>query len=277
MFGHCPVETVDIDPESDPTICMNILNWTSEDSSKLTKKYAGRRPILCASPPCEEYSQAKTVGERDLATADQNVDKIREIAEQLDPVFIMVENPDTGLLPGRPVIAFMPHRYVVDYCQYGMLYTKPTSIWTSHPLPSFEPRKCPHDKQCQGCMYDTSSGRWRHVDRVNLNRLEDKIRVPSQLIVCIVRAAMDHIVESIGSSAKKRRRDSREERTQANCEVNYILDGRKDENGRLFVHVSWKGYDSTTWEPVENLSAPLETYDFFSANIRKKVYGLAIT
>ena len=54
--------------------------------------------FIWASPPCTEYSKAKTTGTRNLSSANQIVEKTLEIIEYLDPVHFVIENPRTGLL-----------------------------------------------------------------------------------------------------------------------------------------------------------------------------------
>ena len=54
-----------------------------------------------------------------------------------------MENPESGLLKGREVVAGLPFR-VVDYCKYGKPYRKRTAIWTNT---EWEPEQplCKHD------------------------------------------------------------------------------------------------------------------------------------
>ena len=144
FFGNCPVETVDYDPNSAATIVMDVTTWKDEvHGAALRDKYAGRRPVIFASPPCEEYSISKTRSDRNFYRADRCVDMVRQIAFDLDAAFVFVENPSTGLLPGRPVIeSWTAESIEVCYCQYGFLYEKPTRIWVSAPLTDMQPKKC---------------------------------------------------------------------------------------------------------------------------------------
>jgi hypothetical protein len=54
-----------------------------------------------------------------------------------------MENPESGLLKGRAVVAGLPFQ-IVDYCKYGKPYRKRTAIWTNT---DWEPRQplCKHD------------------------------------------------------------------------------------------------------------------------------------
>jgi hypothetical protein len=53
--------------------------------------------VLWLSPPCEEYSRAKTTGERDLKTADEIAKACLRLIDTLKPKYWVLENP-TGLL-----------------------------------------------------------------------------------------------------------------------------------------------------------------------------------
>jgi site-specific DNA-cytosine methylase len=86
--------------------------------------------LIWASPPCTEYSVAKTVGKRRLDEANAVVQRTMEIIEYFDPTYWLLENPQTGLLKSQ---ACMANRPVVDldYCKYGMPYRKRTRLWNN--------------------------------------------------------------------------------------------------------------------------------------------------
>ena len=72
--------------------------------------------VIWASAPCTEYSVAKTIGVRDLDTADAIVMRTLEIINYLSPRYYIIENPQTGMLKNRPFMQSLP--YVdVDYCK----------------------------------------------------------------------------------------------------------------------------------------------------------------
>ena len=59
--------------------------------------------VLLGSPPCTAYSRANTTGQRDLEVADELVAVVQLLLETLECVVCVMENPATGLLPGREV------------------------------------------------------------------------------------------------------------------------------------------------------------------------------
>ena len=59
---------VDLDRNAKPTICMGVLDWKSEGWE------VGDFDVIWASPPCTQYSCARTRGPpRDLEGADKIV------------------------------------------------------------------------------------------------------------------------------------------------------------------------------------------------------------
>jgi hypothetical protein len=131
------VFSVDIDAAAKPTLVANVLDLQL-DALPL------RIDCIWASPPCTHYSRARTKAKtpRDLEGSDTIVQKVLDIVEWYGVPWFM-ENPESGLLKGREVVAGLPMR-VVDYCKYGKPYRKRTAIWTNT---DWKPRQplCKHD------------------------------------------------------------------------------------------------------------------------------------
>ena len=133
------VFSVDIDAAAKPTLVANVLDLQLD-------ALPPRVDCIWASPPCTHYSRARTKAKtpRDLDGSDALVQKVLDIIRHCPgaPIWFM-ENPESGLLKGREVVAGLPMR-VVDYCKYGKPYRKRTAIWTNT---DWKPRQplCKHD------------------------------------------------------------------------------------------------------------------------------------
>ena len=97
----------------------------------------GAFDVVWASPPCTEYSRAKTVGVRKIDASNAIVQRTFDIIQYFQPRFYIVENPQTGLLKEQ---AIMRGRFFkdIDYCKYGMPYRKRTRLWNN--VTHWEPR-----------------------------------------------------------------------------------------------------------------------------------------
>ena len=68
------VISVDNNEEFQPTHLQDVLTW------KYGETYAaGWFDVIFASPPCDHFTRARTIGTRDLELADQLVQKTLEI------------------------------------------------------------------------------------------------------------------------------------------------------------------------------------------------------
>ena len=96
--------------------------------------HPGHFDVIWASPPCTEYSIARTTARtpRDFDLADRLVQKAIDAIIYLRPTVWWIENPATGLLRTRPVVEGLPYM-LVDYCMYGAPYRKRTCLWTNVP------------------------------------------------------------------------------------------------------------------------------------------------
>ena len=120
-----------------PTIWTDILRW------QYRKWFSpGHFYHIVASPPCEEYSQAKTTKERNLAYADKCVCTTLEIVRYFRPPIWWMENLRQGLLRHHPFMNGVPY-CDVDYCQFSDWgYKKPTRIWGNAHIGGLPPNLC---------------------------------------------------------------------------------------------------------------------------------------
>ena len=125
-MGH-KVTTLDWDSKFGAEICMDILDI---DLNEIDVLFGEHFDVVWASPPCTEYSRAKSQGKRDINYANSVVLKTIEIINKLKPKFWIIENPETGLLKNQDFMKEIPFTDV-SYCKYGLPYKKQTRLWNN--------------------------------------------------------------------------------------------------------------------------------------------------
>ena len=97
-------EVVSVDIEGNPTHKVDIFDW---DYTVYPQKYFD---IVWASPPCVQYSMARTKAKlpRDLEGADRLVQRALNLIDYFAPRFWFIENPWTSLLRKRDVSSHLP-------------------------------------------------------------------------------------------------------------------------------------------------------------------------
>jgi hypothetical protein len=120
------VTSLDIDPKSEATLITDFMLWKYWEIPK------GHFDAIWASPVCTMYSCARTTGKtpRDLEGSDRMVQRVLDCISYFEPTVWAFENPQTGLLKDRAVVAGVPYKDI-SYCMYGYPYRKPTRIWTN--------------------------------------------------------------------------------------------------------------------------------------------------
>jgi hypothetical protein len=120
------VVSLDINPKSGADITADILSWNYKVFEK------GHFDAVWGSPVCTHFSRARTTAKspRNLEWADSLVAKTIEIIDYFQPKVWGFENPQTGLLKDREVVAGIPWKDC-SYCSYGYFYRKYTRIWTN--------------------------------------------------------------------------------------------------------------------------------------------------
>lgn len=153
LYPNCEIVTVDNDPSFHPTHCVDIENWAdgSHSINNYTQYSKGEFDMIWASPPCTEYSMAKTTCARDLEGADARVRATLSIIENLEPAYWFIENPTSGNPIGlkyREVMKHLePYAHDVTYCHYGRKFRKPTTIWTN--TPNLQLKRCSAKTPCR--------------------------------------------------------------------------------------------------------------------------------
>ena len=117
-------EVVCLDRDMEADIKCDIMDWD------YTVYEPGFFDVIWASPPCTEYSIAKTCGVRNIELANMIVQRTLDIIGYFCPVFYIIENPQTGLLKNQDLLREFCFDDV-DYCKYGMPYRKRTRMWNN--------------------------------------------------------------------------------------------------------------------------------------------------
>lgn len=180
---NAQVVSIDIHPAYNPTTCVDILKW----NYKVYKP--GHFKLIWASPPCTEYSLAKTVGERNLKLADAIVKRTLQIIKYLKPKFWFIENP-LGMLYKRNFMKnFENSLNVCSYCKYGLAYRKPTHIWSNA---SLHLKHCTKDTPCSvrrrtGC-HSTTAQHGSHNDQSGSKTGQAVYGIPRPLVLSILKS-----------------------------------------------------------------------------------------
>ena len=173
-------EVISVDILYPATFRCDILKWDY-------KKYPpGYFDVIWASPPCTEFSYAKTIGERDINGALKLVKRALKIINYFKPRSYAIENP-VGYLRHMNLMRKRIDRKTISYCKYGYSYRKNTDIWTNS---SFEPLKCEGQHVCAYKKkfgfhkYTVQSGPHidSHTTQKSIKKIEDRYRIPPRLL-----------------------------------------------------------------------------------------------
>ncbi|KAK3282054.1 hypothetical protein CYMTET_10182 [Cymbomonas tetramitiformis] len=146
-FPSASVVTLDNDPRWQPDHLASMEDWDP------TQYPPGFFDVIWASPPCTQYSQARTTGgPPDLEGADTSVKCTLNAIEHLKPKHWFLENPE-GRCPNALRLRELPQPLFYTYCKYGERYRKPTCIWTNSP-PSTPLLECTSRTPC-ACKWAT--------------------------------------------------------------------------------------------------------------------------
>ena len=187
VFKDHDWEVVSLDRDLPAYINCDVLDWDYQNAYP-----PNHFDFIWASPPCTEYSAAKTVGVRKLEESNGLVQRTLDIIDYFQPAsgWIM-ENPQTGLLKHQDCVRDLPYNDL-DYCKYGMPYRKRTRLWNT--LPNFTPRPlCKRD--CESIQDDgrhkevaqRGGRKYKNGERETIrHRQTDLYRVPRELVEEII-------------------------------------------------------------------------------------------
>ena len=141
---------ISLDRDMEAEIQIDIIKWDYTDLPR------GMFNVIWASPPCTEYSRAKSIGIRDIAGSNKVVKRTIEIIEYILVLSIgFIENPQTGLLKYQDFMIWIPYKDI-DYCKYGMPYEKGTRLWNN--IGGWQPKPL-----CKRDCNSMNEGRTRHM------------------------------------------------------------------------------------------------------------------
>ena len=165
--------SVDMEKKFNPTHLCNIMDF---DYKQYPKDYFD---IVWSSPPCTEYSKAKSRGIRDIDGANKIVIRTIEIINYFNCEYWFIENPQTGKLKDQ---SFMKDFNFVDgdYCMYGKEYRKRTRFWTNKDC---KLKLC--DKNCGSFIDGKHLGSCGNGYKKYSNKsysLQEKYSIPEDLI-----------------------------------------------------------------------------------------------
>ena len=152
--------------------------------------------FIWSSPPCAEYSVAKTRGIRNIEYANSIVLKAIEIIKYFNPKYFVIENPQTGLLKNQEFMNEFDFKDV-DYCKYGFNYRKRTRLWNN--ITNWTPRDlCNRDcgkirksKHVETVQRLPSKTKAEWGDNYVTHKQEDLYKIPAELICEILVSLVD--------------------------------------------------------------------------------------
>ena len=170
--------SVDNDPACKPTVVADACTWDPFTVLKPDQVVH----FAWFSPPCENYSRAKTTKPRNLSAADATAKACLRLIEIMKPIAWVIENPK-GLLRHRPFMrALLRFLKETTYCKYDFNYRKETDLFTNIQMEPLHCSKVP-------CDHRRTTGRHPEVaqqgpgrDGTPGNSLETLHRVPHKLI-----------------------------------------------------------------------------------------------
>jgi site-specific DNA-cytosine methylase len=180
-------EVISLDRDMQADIQIDIMDW--DFASAFPRHHFD---VIWASPPCTEYSRAKTIGARDIEGANKVVERVvQDILPHFEPKYWIIENPQTGMLKDQLCMYGLP--YVdVDYCKYGAPYRKRTRLWNN--ICDFIPRPL-----CAKDCNSMNEERTKHMAAAqrgsckthpdNRFKQDELYRVPRELVYDILRVA----------------------------------------------------------------------------------------
>ena len=160
---------------------------------------------------------AKTLGNRDLKSADDIVLKTLEIIEYFQPKFWCIESPRHGMLKDRPFMKGIPF-VDIEFCQFSKWgYQKPTRIWGHHLLGKLSNHLC--DMNTSPNLINRGDGRLGHRQVLGGKCVQFSTRLKGRVPRALIHYLLSAIPEITGVYLENDTSgDEIEDQENRNCE-----------------------------------------------------------
>ena len=194
-FKEGNIITVDIDDTCDATYTCDIRNCKDLEKCLDSFMKQGYIIIMHASPPCQHFSKAKTIGTRNIDEAMSLVEAAVNLMEKYSVLWV-IENPSSGKhsLWMQPYsLETFKYKHDFDYCAYGSLCQKRTCFAASLQELQFNARKCPGklDRSCLSTYLRPHSGCYGHIEWDKYKK-DIRMSIPEQLCLSVLSVLIEH-------------------------------------------------------------------------------------
>ena len=198
---------LDIDSSCTVEIVADIEKWTCHFKP-------GFFDIIWCSPPCTNYSNAKTVGKRNLASADRVAKSCVAHIDNLAPRVFFIENPRARLRKRPFMRRFLKLTHICTQCKYGRRFKKETDICTEICAKDLRLLRCTASSPCVHVQrFEKKYGKKRHPQTAQTGGTYDKdLKItipgtPSKMSAKIAPKLAEHLVHRSLAYMKERGHD----------------------------------------------------------------------